>query len=104
MAFVLHWISKVVGSAYLQRYLKSNYLPHFRCKEVAFGFPCGLGGAHCPGLTGSVQMWQTSEYSETPPLEVHATRTLYCVPGRKLSQMHSKSEHRYTVCQPVLKN
>ena len=80
------------------------YIPHFKCREVAFGFPCGLGGAHCPGQTGSVQMWQMSECSDTPPELVQATRTLYWVPGNKLSQMHSKDSPWYTVCQPVKKS
>ena len=69
-----------------------SLLPHFKCSEVALGLPWGLGGAHWPGQTGSVQMWQISEWSDTPPVEVQATLTLYWVPGTKLSQMHSKSD------------
>ena len=39
----------------------SMNLPHLKCSEVAFGFPCNLGTEHCPGGTACVMAIQTSE-------------------------------------------
>lgn len=68
-----------------------------RERLVARGFPCSLGGEHCPGHTGSVVIAQGSEKSLCPPTLIQDTLTWYVVPGESLSHTTSVSDPLYTV-------